>query len=336
MDTLTHAVLGACTGEIICGKQIGKKALILGAIANNIPDIDFVAAFWMPVSKELLAHRGFTHSILFAVLLTPLLALVSTKLYGKPNMPYNKWLFFWGIQVFIHLFIDSFNAYGTGLFEPFSHYRLSFNTVFVADPLFSAAPGIGFIILLLLKRNFHRRKVVAGVALALCTAYLVSCIAIKLTIDNAVDKDLKSRGITVSRYFTTPTPLNNLLWFIVAQNDSGFYLGYRSLFDRKPAIDYHYAAGNGPLLATAGNNKDVNNLLRFSQGYYTIDKWQDTLVFNDLRFGEMLGWQEQHPRFVFHYYLNFPNDNKVVVQRGRFAGWNKKTLQSFVARIKGI
>jgi len=30
----------------------------------------------------------------------------------------------------------------------------------------------------------------------------------------------------------------------------------------------------------------VMDLKTFSQGYYTVEKWKDTLVFNDLRFGQ--------------------------------------------------
>ena len=62
MDSLTHIVLGASIGEAIAGKRLGKKALVIGAIANSFPDIDIVASFWLPLTKDLLAHRGFTHS----------------------------------------------------------------------------------------------------------------------------------------------------------------------------------------------------------------------------------------------------------------------------------
>ena len=65
MDSLTHTLLGACLGEVIAGKKIGKKAMLIGAIANNIPDIDVLSSLWMSQPDSLLAHRGFTHSVLF-------------------------------------------------------------------------------------------------------------------------------------------------------------------------------------------------------------------------------------------------------------------------------
>ena len=124
MDTLTHIALGACIGEALAGRQLGKKALILGAIAQNIPDIDFVASFWLPTASDVIAHRGFTHSLLFVLLISPLLAWCSLKIFRVGGMDFRKWLEFWGVQVLVHIFIDAFNAFGTGWFEPFSHYRV--------------------------------------------------------------------------------------------------------------------------------------------------------------------------------------------------------------------
>ena len=334
MDTLTHIVLGACIGEAIAGKQLGKKALFIGAVAQCIPDIDFVASFWLPTSGDVLAHRGFTHSFLFMILVTPLLAMLSAKWF-KGTMTMKRWILFWGLQIFIHLFIDAFNAYGTGLFEPFSHYRVSFNTMFVADPLFSIWPAIALIALLVLKTSSNNRKIWVRVGLGLSSIYLLSGIAFKLFIDNTAKKDLHNRNFVFNSYFSTPTPFNNLLWYIVAQNDSGYYTGYRSVFDKKTTIDLHYVYRNDSLLKYASNKEDLDHLLRFSQGFYTAERWHDTVVFNDMRFGEINGWDEPHPRFVFYYYLQYPDNNKMIVQRGRFAKWDKHVLGLFSERIKG-
>ena len=70
MDSITHIALGACMGEAFAGKTLGKKAMIWGAIAQSIPDIDIVTSTWMNTSSNLLSHRGFTHSYLFCALIT--------------------------------------------------------------------------------------------------------------------------------------------------------------------------------------------------------------------------------------------------------------------------
>ncbi len=335
MDTLTHIVLGACIGEAIAGKQLGKKALLLGALAQNIPDIDIVASFWLPTTTDLLAHRGITHSILFALLVSPLLAWLSLRIFSSSGLSSRRWLYFWSIQVFIHIFIDAFNAYGTGWFEPFSHYRVSFNTLFVADPLLSIWPLLALLALLIVRKSNPKRKLWATMAISLSSIYLLLSITFKLIIDNRVTKNLENNKETYSRYFTTPTPLNILLWYIVVQKDSGYSIGYSSVLDTKPNINYHYTPRNEVLLALPCDTSDKNNLIRFSQGYYTAELRHDSLVFNVLRFGEILGWENEHPQSVFYYYLQYPANNKLIVQRGRFAGWNKAAIKRFINRISG-
>jgi len=335
MDTLTHIVLGACIGEAIAGRQIGKKALLLGAVAQNIPDLDIAASFWLPTSADLLAHRGFTHSILFAFLVAPLLAMLSQRLFKADRMAFRRWVYFWGVQIFVHIFIDAFNAYGTGWFEPFSHYRVSFNTMFVADVLFIIPLAFASFMLLVLKVKNTKRKLWAWIGLGCSSLYLLCGIANKMIIDHFLEQDLQAEHVEIKRYLTTPTPLNNLLWYIIAENDSGYYIGYRSVFDRSKTIVFHYACRNDSLLTSTNHEIDLGRLLRFSEGYYAAEKWHDTLVFNDLRFGEIRGWEVPNPRFVCHYYLQYPDANEMLVQRGRFAGWNRYAIETFLKRIGG-
>src|ERR671913_337331 len=158
MDSITHIALGACIGELFVGHKVGRKAMLWGALAQSIPDIDFIASFWMTTTDELLAHRGFTHSLLFAALVTPAMALAAEKLHRPHNISLGKWMIFFGTEILLHIFLDAFNAYGTAWFEPFSHIRFSFHTLFVAEPLFSIWVGIAFAALVFVKRTLHRRR----------------------------------------------------------------------------------------------------------------------------------------------------------------------------------
>jgi inner membrane protein len=336
MDTLTHIVLGACIGEAIAGKQLGKKALLLGAVAQSIPDIDFIASFWLPTSTDLLAHRGFTHSFLFMLLVTPLLAFVSRKWVSRSsNMSMNTWMLLWGLEILVHLVLDSFNAYGTGWFEPFSHYRVSFNTMYVADPLFSIWPAAACVALLILKMKNARRAIWVKAGLGLCSLYLVLGIVFKTYVDSTVQKELRARNIAFDGYFSTPTLLNNMLWYFVARNDSGYYTGYRSIFDKGDVTRLHYVYRNDSLLKLAADKEDINRLKRFSQGFYTADLWHDTAVFNVMRFGEINGWNTPEPKFTLYYFLQYPDNNGLIVQRGRVASWDKHMMRLFLKRIVG-
>ena len=96
MDSITHIALGACIGDLFVGGKVGRKAMLWGALAQSFPDIDFVTAFYMGTTDELLAHRGFTHSLLFAALLTPVLSLLAEKWHRPHNISLAKWMiFFW-------------------------------------------------------------------------------------------------------------------------------------------------------------------------------------------------------------------------------------------------
>ena len=335
MDSLTHITLGACMGEAFTGKTLGKKAMLWGALAQSIPDIDFIASFWMNTSSNLLAHRGFTHSFLFCIIITPLFALLAEYFHRPHNISLKNWMLFFFSVIFIHIFLDAFNNYGVGWLEPFSHKRFSFNMIYVADPLFSIWSFLACLAFIYFRKNTIYRKKIWRLGLGCTVVYLLICIAIKIKIDTDVKTIFQKQNISYKRYFTTPAPLQNLLWYVVAGTDSGYYVGFRSIFDSKKQIDFQYFSRNKALLDSVKDHEDLQKLIRFSQQFYTVENINDTLVFNDLRFGQIIGWQNPKEKFVFHYYLQHPNDNTLVVQRGRFEGWNQKTITSLFKRMKG-
>lgn len=309
--------------------------MIWGAVAQSAPDIDFLASFWTDTASDLLAHRGFTHSILCALLLTPLFAFSADRWHRPHNIRFHTWILFFGLEVFGHIFLDGFNNYGVGWFEPFSHVRFSFNALYVADPFFSVWVGVATILMVVLHNDHRHRLKFVRWGLLLSGAYFTYCMFNKVKIDREVNIAFEKQHIPHEKYFTTPTALNNWLWYVVSGNDSGYYVGYRSVFDRDKKIDFHFFPRNEALLAAVEDHEELQKLKRFSQGFYTVEMWHDTLVFNDLRFGQIVGWENPDERFVFHYFLQHPKDNNLVVQRGRFAKWDKKAVAALLTRIAG-
>jgi len=336
MDTLTHIALGACIGEVVAKKQLGKKGPVFGAIAQLIPDVDFIFGLWMTPAANALAHRGFTHSLLFCLSVTLALAWMFRRWWKDKSLPFRFWVITFGIQIFIHVLLDGLNAYGTGWFEPFNHYRVSFNTLFVADPFFSIPLGIACVLLVLIKTENTKRYAVAVIGIGYCMFYLVYGVANKFTIESDVRRAFLQQHLPEGKYFTTPTPFNNWLWYVVSTNDDGSFVGYRSVFDKTEHIDFKFFPKNDSLLANFKNEREVVLLKRLSQGHYTVELNGDTLIFNDLRFGQMIGWQNPNAGFVFHYYLYPPLDNTLVLQRGRFANWDLDATKAFVIRMRGI
>jgi inner membrane protein len=333
MDTFTHIVLGGCIGEAVASKQLGRKAILTGALAQSLPDIDFLAYFWLDKTDNLLAHRGITHSVFFVVLVTLLFSFLATRLFNKRKVPAKCWLLLFGINLLVHIAIDGLNAYGVGWGEPFDNYRYSFHLLYVADPFFSIFPFIAFV-LLFIKRRPAFGRIVSFTGLGFALLYIAYAFFNKLSVESGVRNDMRKQGIASNGFFATPTPLNCWLWFIVIKDSVGFYTGYRSVFDRKETM-LTYTPRNDFLLAETKNKTDVANLLTFSSDYYSVAKQNDTLIFNVLRFGKVTGWYDPNEKFAFHYFLDRPDANHLLVQRGRFQNWNKATFTSFIRRIRG-
>ncbi|MEO6611007.1 MAG: metal-dependent hydrolase [Chitinophagaceae bacterium] len=335
MDTLTHIVLGACIGEATAGKILGRKAMVAGALAQSIPDMDFIAYFWLNKTENLLAHRGITHSLLFGILVVIGLSAATRRIFHKRKFDWvhGAWLF--GLNVFCHLFIDAFNAYGVGWFEPFSHARFSFHVLFVADPFFSIWPFLAVIAILVLYSKHKARRMAWQFGLGLSALYLLYAVYNKLQVEGAMRRQLKAEGIAYRSFYATPSPFNSWLWFVIIREEKGFYTGYRSVFDKKKTM-LAYTPKNDGFLQEVKDREDISNLQKFARGDYIVQRTHDTLVFSILRFGKIAGWHDPYAKFCFYYYFDqAPGANQFLVQRGRFKNWNRETTRTFMRRIRG-
>jgi inner membrane protein len=335
MDSLTHLVVGACIGELFLGRQLGRRALLWGAIAQSAPDIDVVAGLWKDTAENLLAHRGFTHSFLFCAVMVPLFALAADRWHRPHDIPFRRFCWFFGVAVFGHTLLDGLNSYGTGWFEPFDHTRVSLNMLFVADPFFSFGPAVAAIVLVFVRRHQRVFRAWAIAGLAWCLLYLGYCWYDRTIITRDVHRLLAKQGVTYTRSFITPTVLNNWLWYVVVGDDQGFHIGYRSVFDTSDTLELHYFPRHAELLERVEDEVELEYLTRFSQGFYTIQTEERGLLFNDLRFGQVAGWNDPRAAFVFRYHLLDPSSNELIVQRGRFAGWDISIVRSLIDRIRG-
>ncbi|MFN8166929.1 MAG: metal-dependent hydrolase [Bacteroidia bacterium] len=332
MDSLTHSVIGACVGDAIGGKKIGKKAMLWGALANNLPDIDVFTSLWMNQADSLCAHRGFTHSLLFALIASPLLAWLFSR--GKSKLTFREWLLIFGTGNFIHIFIDAFTAYGTGWFEPFTHDRVSMNLIFVADPFFTIGFLISAIALLVIKSHSHgKRRKWRNFAFLLWGAYMIMASSFKFIDNNRFKLQLAGANVKYDSYFTTPAPLQSFLWYNVAKIDSGYLISYYSVLDKENPKTLTFKPDNARLLDSLPSTPEMKKLVRFSKGYFTLENHNDTLYFSDIRFGQAGGWYNPQASFVFRYILNTGANNDLVIQRGRFEGSMRDGVRTLWERV---
>lgn len=84
MDSLTQIVLGAAVGEVTAGKKLGNRAMLWGAVAGTIPDLDvIIGSLFMSELDSLAFHRGFMHSFTFAILFSVLISFIVHRLYAS-------------------------------------------------------------------------------------------------------------------------------------------------------------------------------------------------------------------------------------------------------------
>ncbi len=312
---------------------MGKKALLIGAIAQNLPDIDALDALFLSPAENLLVHRGITHSLVVAFLAPVGFSWLLRKKFSQVSF-LHFYLFFL-IQFLLHDFLDVCNSYGTGIFEPFSHQRVTFNLLYVIDPLFTLPLVIFCVALLYLKHQHPARKTWAGLGVLYCLLYISLAVFHKQKINHSIEESLAKQSISSTEHFTTPTPFNSLLWYSVAAVPGGYQVGYRSVFDRG-WTKFHYIPQQEGLLQGLLDQKEVKDLKYFARGFYTISNDDYGLQFNVLRFGQVLGWENPNAAFAFHFYLNADYDNRLVMQRGRFSGWNRESIKRMIQRISGV
>lgn len=330
MDTVTHIVLGSVTGELLGRRELGRKALVVGAAANLFPDIDVVAALWLDPADNVIFHRGITHSIFANVIFALAFSWVIVR-YRKTPERWGFWLWFLMAEFFLHLFVDVFNAYGAGLLEPFVNEKISFHSIYVVDPLLTIWLLIGTVLLFFLRSAGVRRKV-AVVSLALSGLYLASAITGRVIVNKAIRSELAERDIRYDRLLITPTPLNSWLWFTAAETAEGYQLNYVSVFHPESIGAFYFASKGEDFIHEIDDTATFNKLSEFSDGFYTLSKQDGQLVFNNLCFGQIAGWRDPTAGFAFHYYLDGSGDNTYVMQRGRFSNWDRQTVDVLMQR----
>lgn len=303
MDSLTQIVLGAAVGEAVLGKKVGNKALLWGGIAGTIPDLDVLFTQGGAI-QEIVVHRGFSHSITFAVLMAPILAWLVSWLYRKKNEASFKqwsWLFFWAI--FTHPLLDCLTTYGTQLFLPFSDYRVSIATVFVVDLFYTVPFLLSVIVLSFISRTSGWRRKVNYIGLGISSAYLLAGIMNKYLAADVFRKDLATEPEKKELVFTGTTPLNILLWYGIAESDSAFHVGYYSFLDETKDISWVGFPKNHHLISDIENEYGIDRLKWFSDQLYVVtESGQDTLNFYTMKFGRSK-FASTTPEGSFSFYM---------------------------------
>ncbi|MDR0466677.1 MAG: metal-dependent hydrolase [Deltaproteobacteria bacterium] len=115
----THPIPVAAVAAA-CGPHMPPRLAVAMLIASVLPDIDMIGYALGHRHPSLFAHRGFTHSLAFA------LAVGLLALAAAPRMKTKRGLAFFAVFLTIlsHSFLDALGGYyGVSFFQPFDEAR---------------------------------------------------------------------------------------------------------------------------------------------------------------------------------------------------------------------
>lgn len=124
----SHAIFAAAAGKAAVKKNVVFGFRLLTAACAMLPDADVLAASVFDIERGgIFAHRGFTHSIIFALLSGSLAALFADK-FLRVGISYLKLFAYFTLAVLTHPLLDMLTDGGSGiaLFAPFTNARFFF------------------------------------------------------------------------------------------------------------------------------------------------------------------------------------------------------------------
>lgn len=277
MDSITQAVLGASIGEATLGQKVGNRGALAGALLATVPDLDVVLYAVFSPFEMLSIHRGISHSILFSVLGAFLVAIGLSKLNGFKSINFNRLLVFSWLALFTHMLLDTFTAYGTQLFLPFSDIRVAFNAINVVDPVYTLPMLVGLIWTMRRRSTSSNRG--NNIGLIVSNLYLAATLGVHAFVSNNINSDLKTDGISPQKYMAMPVGAASSKWFGVAMTQDSLYL---KKYDLLTANKHKFEAFpvNRKLLNQL-SPEIADKMKWFSNGYYSVHKKEDEIwVFN--------------------------------------------------------
>jgi inner membrane protein len=123
----SHALFAVISGKAVVKKSVTFWFWFLAAVCAVIPDADVLLRGFGVTRGSMFSHRGFTHSIVFALLFGALIAFLADK-FLKTKISYLKLLLFFSLVTFSHPVLDMLTDGGSGvaLLAPLSDERFFF------------------------------------------------------------------------------------------------------------------------------------------------------------------------------------------------------------------
>lgn len=229
MDPFTQTLLGALTAQNTMGRALGRRALLLGAVGGEIPDVDVFFDAWSDPALPFELHRHFTHSLLFipiGALIATLPFLAFRSFRSRPLLSYAAAT----IGCATHALLDNCTSYGTHLLWPFVEHRTAWDSMSIIDPIFTGLLALGVVISLFRKPAASASA--GGRSLPAALAWVCLLLALVyigfgfLQHHRAAERQhelARSRGHEVESGRVMPTLGNVIVWRSVYEDDGRLY-----------------------------------------------------------------------------------------------------------------
>jgi inner membrane protein len=292
LDTGTHVVMGIALGGLatldpaVFNSSATTTSVLIGTIVGSqIPDIDTVLKL-RNNAIYIRHHRGATHSIP-AVLLWPLLltAIIYPFFSGANLLHLWAWTF---AAVFIHVFVDIFNAYGTQALRPFSTKWVALGVINTFDPIIFGIHVLGIVIWVLGANP--------GYTFLVMYAVIIGYYLLRFKAKGRVMAEVRKMIPDATEIIVAPT-MKFHHWRIAAMNETQFFVG-RSENNQVEILDYfnRIPVPSTPVIEAAKKDKNLAAFLSFSPVYrWEVDEYTD---FYEVRFIDLRYRSNGHYPFV--------------------------------------
>jgi membrane-bound metal-dependent hydrolase YbcI (DUF457 family) len=134
MDTVTHGLTGWLISRALPSESGRREATAAVVVGSLLPDADNVTSL-LGSESYLRLHRGLSHGFAGIAVTSLLIALLLYR-FGKWKDLKKLYLLALLGQL-SHVALDLLNSYGTQIFQPFTDARVSFDLLFVVDLVFT-------------------------------------------------------------------------------------------------------------------------------------------------------------------------------------------------------
>jgi len=218
MDPVSQAFLGASLSQSSAKKNQQLSALLIAALAGMAPDLDVLIRSPSDPLLFLEFHRQFTHSLIF-IPFGALLCAMFFYPFFKSKLTFKYIYLFSFLGLATHGLLDACTSYGTQLFWPFSHQRVSWNTVSIIDPFFTLP-----VLALTLLAVFRQKVLFARLGFAYAVLFLSLGLVQKYRAEALLHTVVQQRGHSVERMLVKPSFANRHVWKTLYEYNGRYYV----------------------------------------------------------------------------------------------------------------